>query len=186
MRIEVASDAAQFARLRGGVPTSPDVVASTTPAGLIVLSRSALETLNVQGRRVVLAHEITHVILKQTTRAGLPKWVVEGSAEFTAYRFTDVSLSDATPVLTAAVRAGKAPSVPPGDASFSGSTTQSAYQQAHGYMAFLVARYGLSAWRRFVVATGEGTDNAFAESFSGASTQTLRPAYAAFLRRTIS
>lgn len=185
VKIQVASNPAQFAQLRGGAPTSPDVVASTTPTGLIVLSRQALGMLNVQGRRVILAHEITHVVLQQTKRAGLPHWVVEGSAEFTAYRFAGVSLAESIRLLTAVVRAGNTPSAPPGNGSFSTNSSQSAYQQAHGYTAFLVDRYGMSAWRQFVVATDNGSETAFADFFSGASVETLRVAYTAFLRSRI-
>lgn len=183
--VRVAGDAAQFEQLRGGPASSGDVVASTTPAGEVILAETVLRTLTAQGRRVVLAHEITHAVLKQTQRTGLPQWVVEGSAEFTAYRFADVPAQAQTPMLARAVRAGDAPSGPPSDGSFSGTSVQLAYQQAHGYMKFLVARYGLNAWRNFVLATISGSDTAFADHFSGASAPNLRAAYAAFLNRTV-
>lgn len=183
--VRVAKDAAQFTQLRGGPASSGDVVASTTPGGEVILAQTVLGTLTPQGRQIVLAHELTHAILKQTKRTGLPQWVVEGSAEFTAYRFAGVPEPAQTPLLAKAVLAGTAPSGPPSDASFSGSSVQLAYQQAHGYTNFLVDHYSLNNWRHFVVATGNGSRTAFADSFAGATAAKLRPAYTAFLKVTL-
>ena len=185
IRLQVAADAAQFARLRGGVPESDELAASTTASGDVVVGPSVVHGLTAQGQRVVLAHELTHVVLRQTARAGLPRWVVEGSAEYTAYRWTGLSLAAACPTLAGDVRAGRVPLGPPTDAAFSGSQQQRAYQQAHGYMSFLVARYGEVAWARFVVAASAGSGDAFGESFGGATPAGLRSAYAAFLRAAL-
>ena len=162
------------------MPESDDLAASTTATGDVVLGPAVLRDLTPQGQRVVLAHELTHVVLRQTSRTGLPRWVVEGSAEYTAYRFAGLSLAAACPTLAADVRAGRLPAGPPTDATFSGSQ-QRAYQEAHAYMSFLVTRYGVRDWTRFVVATSAGRDDAFGESFGGATPAKLRTAYAVFL-----
>ena len=185
VHVQVAADAAQFARLRGGAPESTELAASTTSSGVVVVGPAVVRELTAQGQRVVLAHELTHVVLRQTARSGLPRWVVEGSAEFTAYRWSGLSLAAACPTLAADVRAGRVPVGPPSVAAFSGDQQQRAYQQAHGFMSFLVARFGLTAWEGFVVATSAGSADAFAERFGGASPAGLQTAYAAFLRRTL-
>lgn len=185
VRLQVAADSAQFARLRGGVPESDELAASTTASGVVVIGPTVVSGLTAQGQRVVLAHELTHVVLHQTARAGLSRWVVEGSAEYTAYRWTGLSLAAACPTLANDVRAGRVPTGPPADTSFSGGQQQRAYQQAHGYMSFLVSRYGLSAWQRFVLQASAGRAGAFADSFGGATPAGLRSAYAAFLRHSL-
>lgn len=185
VRVLVAADAAQFARLRGAVPESSELAASTTASGDVVLAPAAVRELTAQGRRVVLAHEITHVVLGQAGRTGLPRWVVEGSAEYTAYRWAGLSLAAACVTLAEDMRTGNRPTGPPADGEFSGAHEQSAYQQAHAYMSFLVARFGLPAWQRFVLAADAGSAAAFGDSFSGATPATLAPAYVVFLRRTI-
>lgn len=182
VRVQVAADAAQFARLRGGVPESDELAASTTASGDVVVGPAALNELTAQGRRVVLAHELTHVVLRQTARTGLSRWVVEGSAEYTAYRWTGLSLAAACPTLATDVRAGRLPTGPPSDSAFSGSQQQRAYQQAHGFMSFLVARFGIGTWQRFVLRASAGSAGAFEDSFSRATPADLSTAYAAFLR----
>ncbi|NYJ75045.1 hypothetical protein [Allobranchiibius huperziae] len=185
VRVQVAANAAQFARLRGGVPESDDLAASTTASGEVVIGQAVMQGLTAQGQRVVLAHEITHVVLRQTTRTGLARWVVEGSAEYTAYRWTGLSLGAACPTLAADVRADRLPAGPPPDAAFSGGQQQRAYQDAHAYMSFLVDRFGENAWKQFVLATSSGSTDAFGADFDGATTTGLRAAYAAFLRHTV-
>lgn len=182
VRVQVAADAVQFARLRGRVPESDELAASTTASGDVVLGPAALRELTAQGQRVVLAHELTHVVLRQTARTGLPRWIVEGSAEYTAYRWAGVSLAAACPTLANDVRAGRLPAGPPSDAAFAGGRQQRAYQQAHGYMSFLVERFGLGDWEQFVLRASGGSAGAFGDSFSGATPGGLRTAYTAFLR----
>lgn len=182
----IADSAARFAQLRGGAPDTDDLAASTTSNGTVIVSQQALSAVTVQGRRVVLAHELTHVVLQQTRRAGLPPWVVEGSAEYTAYRWAGLSLSAACPTLRDQVLAGQVPTLPPGDELFdSSSTQQSAYQQAHAYMSFLVARFGLAAWKRFVLAAGSGSATAFGSTFGGSTPAALRGAYLAYLGKVM-
>lgn len=185
VRVQVAANAAQFARLRGGVPESDDLAASTTASGEVVIGPAVMQGLTAQGQRVVLAHELTHVVLRQTMRTGLARWVVEGSAEYTAYRWTGLSLGAACPTLAADVRADRLPAGPPPDAAFSGGQQQRAYQDAHAYMSFLVDRFGENAWKQFVLATSAGSTDAFGADFDGATTTGLRAAYAAFLRHTV-
>ncbi len=185
VQIAIATTDAQFAALRGGAPGTDDLAASTTAEGTVILSETALQLLTAQGRRVVLAHELTHVVLKQTQRRGLPPWIVEGSAEYTAYRWAGLSLARACPTLRAQVHSGDIPSLPPTKDLFSGSSRQSAYQQAHAYMSFLIARFGLAAWKRFVISADGAAPGAFAKSFAGAAPAELQTAYSSYLRKVM-
>lgn len=185
INVVIAGSDAQFAQLRGGAPPTNDLAASTTSQGTVVISQTALGAITDQGRRVVLAHELTHVVLRQTQRVGVPLWIVEGSAEYTAYRWAGLSLGAACPTLRDQVRAGQLPSLPPGDTLFDGSTRQSAYQQAHVYMSFLISRFGLAAWKRFVIEAGTGSQTAFGTAFGGAGPSALREAYLTYLRNVM-
>lgn len=185
INVVIAGSQAQFAQLRGGAPLTDDLAASTTSQGTVVVSQTALGAVTDQGRRVVLAHELTHVVLRQTQRVGVPRWIVEGSAEYTAYRWAGLSLAAACPTLRDQVRAGQLPSLPPGDTLFDGSTGQSAYQQAHVYMSFLISRFGLAAWKRFVIQAGTGSQTAFGTTFGGATPSALRGAYLTYLRNVM-
>lgn len=185
VQIVIATTDAQFAALRGGAPGTDDLAASTTAEGTVILSETALQLVTAQGRRVVLAHELTHVVLKQTQRGGLPPWIVEGSAEYTAYRSAGLSLARACPTLRAQVHSGDIPSLPPTKDLFSGSSRQSAYQQAHAYMSFLIARFGLAAWKRFVISADGAAPGAFSTSFAGAAPAELQTAYSSYLRKVM-
>lgn len=182
IRVVIATSDAQFARLRGGTPVTDDLAASTTADGTVIVSQQALRVITDQGRRVVLAHELTHVVLRQTQRIGVPRWIVEGSAEYTAYRWAGLSLFAACPTLRGQLRAGEQPSLPPVEGLFDGATAQSAYQQAHVYMSFLVARFGPAAWKRFVLAADSGSLTAFVASFGGSTPADLRREYQTYLR----
>lgn len=183
--VVIAGSDAQFAQLRGGAPMTDDLAASTTSNGTVVVSQKALGAITDQGRRVVLAHELTHVVLRQTRRVGVPRWIVEGSAEYTAYRWAGLSLSAACPTLRDHVRAGQSPALPPADKLFDGTTGQSAYQQAHAYMSFLVSRFGEAAWKRFVIAADSGSQTAFGTTFDRSMPVGLRGAYLTYLRKAM-
>ncbi len=189
LRVQVAADDADFTRLRGSTPPTADVAATTTSDGRVVLAPAARSRLTSRGTQVVLAHEFTHAVLRQTSRTGVPRWIIEGSAEFSAYRYAGASLRAACPDLVSERRQDDTgPSVPPTDGAFVGATGAVAYQQAHAYSAFLVHRYGLSAWQRFVLAVGAGSDvdQALRMLTGSPSTGALRTAYDDFLRTSLA
>lgn len=174
---------AEFRALGGGTGEAGQIAATTTPSRLIVISPQLTTEVTAEGVVVVLAHELTHAVLGQGGLTGVPHWVIEGSAEFTAYRPTGLSLAAAAPQLAAAVAKGKAPAGPPDDADFVGSSAdpQQAYQYAYAYCLFLADRFGLPAFTSFVRAADAKTAGAFTTAF-GTSAIQLSGAYASFLR----
>jgi len=180
VHIEVPADEAEFRGLGGSVEPGAQVAATTTPAGRVVLAPVLFTQVTGEGVVVVLTHELTHVALHQTGDTDLHRWVVEGAAEFTAYRPTALTLPRLAPQLAAAVRAGRLPAGPPSDKRFR-SAPQAAYQEAYAWCAFLAERFGMAAFTGFVRSARTGENAEFNADF-GVSIDALRPSFRAFLR----
>lgn len=183
-RIDVPADEEGFRRHGGSVEPGAQIAATTTADDRVVLAPSLFTDVTSQGRVVVLTHELTHVALHQAASVDIRRWVVEGAAEFTAYRATRLGLARLAPQLAAAVRAGRVPAGPPSDARFR-SAPQAAYQEAYAWCAFLVDRFGLERFTDFVrsAAPTAGADD-FAATF-GASVASQRGPFGAFLRARV-
>ncbi len=183
VHIEVPADDAGFRAAGGSVEPGAQVAATTTAAGRVVLAPALFTEVTGQGVVVVLTHELTHVALHQVGASSIARWVVEGAAEFTAYRPTGLALSRLAPQLAASVRAGHVPTGPPSDARFR-SAPQAAYQEAYAWCAFLVERFGTVRFTDFVRSVHTGRQAEFVASF-GSSTSSLRPGFQAFLRSQV-
>ncbi len=181
--IRVPRTRVRFEKLGGG---GPRVSATTTPTGTIVLNPSVADRVTALGQVVVLAHELTHVALRQYRPSDTPRWVIEGSAEVTAYRPTSMSLARAAPQVARQVRHHRAPAGPPGDAELASDAPrlQRAYQQAYAWCRFLVDRFGLPRFVAFVRAADADSDGAFEQAF-GARVGGLSAAYRSWLRARV-
>ncbi|ANZ35061.1 hypothetical protein BBK82_02215 [Lentzea guizhouensis] len=100
----------------------------------VVLNRVRAAPLSDLELGVLLRHEITHVATRDQTSDSAPLWLVEGFADWVAFRGTGLGLREAAPLLTAEV------SGLPTD--FSGPGRDLAYQQAYSIMVFLQSRLG--------------------------------------------
>lgn len=179
VHIEVPTDEAGFRARGGSVEPGAQIAATTTAAGVVVLAPTLFTEVTEQGLVVVLTHELTHVALHQAGDTGLARWVVEGAAEFTAYRPTGLTLARLTPQLTAAVRAGRPPAGPPSDERFR-SAPQAAYQEAYAWCDFLVDRFGVHRFAGFVRSADTGGSAEFTAAF-GVSSASLRRPFQQFL-----
>lgn len=65
----------------------PAVVTGDSQERVIVMNPAAYDILDAQGKHLVLAHEMTHLV--QSQQGDVPWWLREGSAEFTAYEQID-------------------------------------------------------------------------------------------------
>jgi hypothetical protein len=152
---------AEFTELTGSA--SERVPALTRRDGRVVIHPDLWARTSAPGRQVVLTHELTHVALGQGAWAQSPRWVVEGSAELTAYRRTGLSAARIAPGVARRVRADQAPSGPPSDAEVAAAD---GYGLAWAWCRYLVSREGEEAFVRFVRRAGEdpttaGTRRAF-------------------------
>lgn len=162
--VRVPRTEAGFEKLGGG---GVQASATTTRAGTVVLNPEVASRVTARGQIVVLAHEFTHVALRQYLPSDTPRWVIEGSAEFTAYRPTSMSFTRAAPQVARRVRAGRPPTGPPADRQLAADAPhlQRAYQQAYAWCRFLVHRFGLSAFVAFVRAADADAQGAFEATF---------------------
>jgi len=182
--IEVPPDEAEFRARGGSAEAGAQLAATTTSDGRVVLAPALFTAVTVPGRVAVLTHELTHVALHQSGLTGVAHWIIEGSAEFTAYRASRLSLVQLAPEVATAVRAGRAPTGPPTgpptDADFT-ARPAAAYQEAFVWCRFLVHRFGRAGFVRFVRAADARRPDAFATSF-GVGPGALRAPYTQFLR----
>lgn len=184
VHIEVPADEAGFRAQGGMAEPGAQIAATTTAAGRVVLAPALFAQVTGEGVVVVLTHELTHVALHQGGDPDIPRWVVEGAAEFTAYRATGLALPRLAPQLAAAVRAGRAPTGPPSNVRFR-SAPQAAYQEAFAWCAFLVDRFGTARFTHFVRSGHTGQQGGFAAAF-GTSIDSLRQPFQEFLRTSVA
>ncbi len=126
--------------------TTGRVSAARTPATAdrVVLNPSTFAGLSALGRRVVLAHEITHVATRAITTTSLPMWLSEGFADYIGYRGTGVPVSVAASDVVRAVREDQIPADLPADAAFDADTADisPAYEQSWLAVRLLAQLYG--------------------------------------------
>lgn len=182
VRVQVPATLAQFTRLTGS--SAPAVSAVTTPRGVIVVRPTLWDQTSAEGRQVVITHELTHVALGQSGLQHVPLWVIEGSAELTAYRSTGLDLAHAAPALVADVAAGRVPPGPPADAGLLPETATSlteGYHQAYAWCAYLVVLRGTADFTTMVRAADSGDSTAFQEIY-GRPVAALGEGYRSWLR----
>lgn len=101
---------AEFATLTGGAPASqeaPAVTVGSLEAAHIVIHPDSWVRLTPQGRQAVLTHEVTHLSMQGD--GGVPAWLGEGLAEYTAHRTSALAPGDIAGSALQGVRAGAVP-----------------------------------------------------------------------------
>lgn len=87
VRLVIAADDAEFARLTGHPPQEQQVPAVTVGSGQrahVVAHPSTWDRLGAEGRQAVVTHEVTHLMMQGD--GPVPAWLGEGLAEYTAHR----------------------------------------------------------------------------------------------------
>lgn len=141
----------------------------------ILINPATVDRLGGLGRQVVITHEITHVATRTATAAGAPTWLVEGFADYVAYRATGVSVPAAVPGLRTAVRAGRLPGALPSDAAFAGTNADlaQAYEQAWLAVRLISERAGAAGLLRFYRAVAGSSAGDRATAYATALTREL-------------
>lgn len=171
--VNVPGSADEFVRITG---VRRQVPAVTLPNRHVVIHPDLATRTSQAGREVVLRHELTHVALDQGSWASVPTWVVEGSAEYTAYRDQNLSPAQIAPGLAQRVRAGERFSAPPDDATVRG---KDGYALAWSWCVYLVEQQGDSRFVTFVREVGEersveATHRAFRDAYDHSPEQVAR------------
>ncbi|AWK72235.1 hypothetical protein CBI38_12270 [Rhodococcus oxybenzonivorans] len=123
-----------------------DPEAAAVSGQRIVFSPASAERLTEVTRRAILRHELTHVAARADTVDRSPMWVLEGYAEYAAYRGSDEEKRRIAPALTALVDEEGAPQEFPRDEDFSaaGERGSIAYETAWSLNAFVAEEFGES------------------------------------------
>ncbi len=98
------------------------------------------DQLNLQ---VVMTHEMTHVATR-TIGQGVPLFIVEGFADFTALRPIQQPLALTRPALAATVRAGRFSATLPSDADLRGADASVAYDASSSFCLWVANTFGES------------------------------------------
>jgi hypothetical protein len=106
---------AQIAAITRAESTMPTDVGV---ADRIVINPAIWAKLSRMGRRIVMAHEITHVATRTSTNTWTPSWLSEGFADYVGYLGTDVPADVAARELLREVRLDGAPRALPSDKDF--------------------------------------------------------------------
>lgn len=145
----VPADLTQFAALLPGTgvealgrlaavttgPLAHDPRGRAAPAGTadrLVLNVSAYRALSPTGRRVVLTHEVTHVVTRAAAVVPAPAWLEEGLADYLGYLGTGLPARTIAGRALAEAAQGRLPTALPGADRFDSSRgeTDTAYEQA--------------------------------------------------------
>jgi hypothetical protein len=110
----------------------------------IVVNPDAWRTLGALGRRVVLAHEMTHLATRAVTVNDVPIWLSEGFADYVAYQAVRVPTNVVAGDVLDDVRAGKGPTLLPDDAAFDAAKGDiaAAYEGAWLACRMIAERFG--------------------------------------------
>ena len=189
----------QLARALGRTPDSLDGYAAVTTGDLTTdpAGRSALRVwintpgmadLSLQGREVVVRHELTHVATAAPSVDGVPLWLVEGFAEYVGYKGSGIPLRDELSELAAAQRKGKVPAHLPTEQMFDGDQVDLAYEGGDLACRVIAEKYGQKGLVRFyrLVVSAPGTEGQKLDSalrvITGGDTEAFENAWHARLR----
>ncbi|MFG2980347.1 hypothetical protein ACGFYQ_03710 [Streptomyces sp. NPDC048258] len=141
-----------------GAVTTGRVGAGPAPADRVVVNPEGWAELGGAGRRIVLAHEVTHVATRAATTATTPLWLSEGFADWAAYRGGSTTPAQGAPALGRAVRRGEVPGgLPPAEAfAFGGDpdAVARAYEGAWLACRLIADRWGEAALVRLYERAG--------------------------------
>ena len=145
--------------------TSADVPTAGPPVGKrVVVNPDAFGQLAPSGRQVVLTHEITHVASRDVTSRATPYWLVEGFADYVAYRATGASARQAARELARDVKHGDLPDRLPEWSDFEPGNPRlaQAYQEAWLACRLIAERYGAATLVRLyrTLSTARGDPDA--------------------------
>ncbi len=145
------------------------------------------DQLNLQ---VVMTHEMTHVATR-TIGQGVPLFIVEGFADFTALRPIGQPLAFTRPALASAVKAGRFDGTLPSDADLRGANASVAYDASSSFCLWVATTFGeprLQALYRAFRGTAEpgiaGQDIVFRHVL-GISRATAQTRWATWVRQVL-
>jgi hypothetical protein len=110
----------------------------------VVVNPSAWRTLGALGRRVVLAHELTHLATRAVTVEPVPIWLSEGFADYVAYSAVKVPTGVVASDLISDLRKKRGPTTLPENRDFDAAhgDIAAAYESSWLACRMIAERYG--------------------------------------------
>lgn len=136
----------------------------------IIVNPPNFDQLTSLGRRVVLAHEVTHIASRDQTGPDTPAWLVEGFADYVGYRGTSVDPRTAARELGLELRQKQAPKELPAEADFNGDNSRLAQSYESAWLAarMIAERFGEPALLAFYRAVGSSKGGSKGAAVRGA------------------
>jgi hypothetical protein len=125
----------------------------------IIVNTSLIEGYRTLDLQVVLTHEMTHVATR-SAGVGVPLYLVEGFADYTALRPLDASVRVTRPSLALAVRANRFSGRLPSRGALTGNDAALAYDEASTFCLWVESTYGESKLQAFYRSFGDLTNEA--------------------------
>ncbi|WP_433348023.1 peptidase MA family metallohydrolase [Microtetraspora malaysiensis] len=154
----------------------------------VIVAPSGFGRLSPTGRRVVLAHELTHVATGAALSGDMPAWLVEGFADYVGYLGSGLTARAIAAELAAEVRSGTLPAELPGREAFRPGAPRlpQAYEQAWLACRYIADRYGEHALvALYREARRHGITTALVETL-GIDLAELTAAWRGYLRRELA
>jgi hypothetical protein len=164
--VEIPTDERTLERVIGAAPASYAQIAAVAwvegpdaakSAVRIVVNNTLADRLTGDGIAVLLTHEATHVATRSADSPA-PMWLVEGFADFVAYRAVPSSAAAAAAALLADVRAHGVPRTLPPNSRFRPDAADLPLTYAQAWLAcrFVAEKYSLVQLNRLYAAADAG------------------------------
>jgi hypothetical protein len=156
--IDVVDGTAALARATGRTPAAVAGLAAFTTADRVYVEQSAYGGLDAEGKRVLLAHELTHLATGAAGNDRVPLWLEEGFADWVALSGSPLAVTAADP-LVGPVRTSGPPQALPSDADFAtaGQAQDEAYAGAWLAVRLIADRAGRAALLQVYAEVARGT-----------------------------
>ena len=153
----------------------------------IIVNPATFARLATNGRRVVLTHETTHVATRDSSRPGMPTWLVEGFADYVGYLGTGLTPRQICRELAADVRAGRAPKDLPADTAFDGANPDlaQAYEASWVAIRMIVERTSEERLVEFYREAGRTSVEQAMRTVLDTTPETFTAAWRSYLRATL-
>ncbi len=156
----------------------------------VIVNTSFIRRYNQLNLQIVITHEMTHVATRNVG-VGVPLFLVEGFADYTALRPVDAPLRITRPLLAAAVRGGHFKGTLPSDEEILGHNGALAYDEASSFCLWLARSFGREKLQTLYFSfagteepTAEVVDQRLREEL-GISLATAQSRWASFVRRAL-
>jgi len=146
-RVHLVAGSEALATAAGRSPASVrGLVALTTP-DRVLLESTAYTALAPSGRRVVLTHELTHLVTGAAADPDVPVWLEEGFADYVGFLDSGIPVAESAKAAIDQVRRSGRLTQLPQEVAFSAGPSEQAVAYAEAWLMcrWLAERYGQEA-----------------------------------------